>query len=656
MEVLTNLEEANHCIRELLGLTLLPAIWSGGQAKQIRECLADGLQNSLHAEVVYVRASENPGEVTDTAFRLGNNRSTNALKEDSFRKAIEAAITRTGVDVISLPLDDKQLRLAVMTLGPGQEFGVIAVGSTRPDFPTSVERLLLNVGVNQAIIAFRSAKQAAALRRSESNLRDFFENATVGLHWVNSNGIIVWANQTELDLLGYAKDEYVGRHIREFHADACVIEDILGRLTRGDTLNEYEARLRAKDGSIRHVLINSNVLFENGKFIHTRCFTRDISERKKAEIALIEAAEQRRLAIEAASLGAWDYRFSTGDVFWDERCRNMWGIFEGTQLDYNSVLERIHQEDREGVQNAVDEALAGVNQGQYRREFRVIWPDGSEHWIASQGQVYFNNENDKLRPIRFIGITREITEEKRATVFLEQTVQDRTAKLKETIAELEGFSYSISHDMRSPLRAMQGYADALLEKYDKQLDEDGARYLKRIQRGAKRLDLLIQDVLAYSKVAKGSVSLNEVSLEGIIRDAIRSYPQLQLPQVTIAIRHPLPKVWGHEAYLTQIFSNLLGNAIKFVPPAVAPIVRVWAETEGELVRVWIEDNGIGIDPRHHADIFQIFGRVYSEKDYEGTGIGLSIVKKAAERMGGSVGVLSELGKGSRFWVTLKQAL
>ena len=115
------------------------------------------------------------------------------------------------------------------------------------------DRVLLNVGVNQAIIAFRGSRQVAALRRSEGNLRDFFENATVGLHWVNSEGIIVWANKTELDLLGYESEEYIGHHIAEFHADVCVIEDILTRLTRGESLHEYEARLRAKDGSIRSV-------------------------------------------------------------------------------------------------------------------------------------------------------------------------------------------------------------------------------------------------------------------------------------------------------------------------------------------------------------------------------------------------------------------
>jgi PAS domain S-box-containing protein len=131
------------------------------------------------------------------------------------------------------------------------------------------------------------------LRRSERELADFFENATLGLHWVGPDGIILRANRAELELLGYTAEEYIGRHITEFHADAEVIADILCRLQAGEELHSYEARLRCKNGSIRHVIISSNVLRENGKFVHTRCFTRDISERKKAEEALREASRQK---------------------------------------------------------------------------------------------------------------------------------------------------------------------------------------------------------------------------------------------------------------------------------------------------------------------------------------------------------------------------
>jgi PAS domain S-box-containing protein len=158
----------------------------------------------------------------------------------------------------------------------------------------------LNGDLVGAVMVFHdvNAKREAerALRRSEQLLTDFFENAAVGLHWVGPDGTILRANKTELALLGYSKEEYIGRHISEFHADKGVIDDILQRLSCGECLEGYEARLRCKDGSIRHVLISSNVLWEAGKFIHTRCFTRDITDRKLAELALREEVARRERA------------------------------------------------------------------------------------------------------------------------------------------------------------------------------------------------------------------------------------------------------------------------------------------------------------------------------------------------------------------------
>lgn len=238
---------------------------------------------------------------------------------------------------------------------------------------------------------------------------------------------------------------------------------------------------------------------------------------------------------------------------------------------------------------------------------------------------------------------------------LEEEVAERTAMLRETIQELEAFSYSISHDMRSPLRAMQGYSEALLEDYSHQLDDEGQLFLQKIRRGASRMDLLIQDVLAYSRVAKGEIQLHPVNPLMILEDVLQSYPALQQEHADITIEPDMPRVLGHEAYLTQIFSNILGNAVKFISPGIKAKIHVRAQPEGDMVRLEFRDNGIGIAPEHQEQIFQIFGRVYSEKKYEGTGIGLAIVKKAAERMGGSVTVESSLGVGSTFIVRLKLA-
>ncbi|MFO1499470.1 MAG: ATP-binding protein [Verrucomicrobiota bacterium] len=238
---------------------------------------------------------------------------------------------------------------------------------------------------------------------------------------------------------------------------------------------------------------------------------------------------------------------------------------------------------------------------------------------------------------------------------LEVKVRERTAKLQETIGELEAFSYSVSHDMRAPLRAMQGFSDALLRDYSLSLDEQGKDYLSRIHRAAQRLDLLIRDVLTYSRIAKEDLLLRPVELDRFLNDVVQSYPEIQTFQSFIEVSKPLGTVFAHEAFLSQVISNLLGNALKFVAPGVPPRIRLWTEPVGDMLRLNVADNGLGIAPEHQHRIFQIFGRVYADKRFQGTGIGLAIVKKAVERMGGQVGVESNLGQGSRFWFTLRNA-
>jgi PAS domain S-box-containing protein len=293
---------------------------------------------------------------------------------------------------------------------------------------------------------------------------------------------------------------------------------------------------------------------------------------------------------------------------------------------------------------------------------------------------------------------RDITERKRTedalrqakdrldnqAVELELLVAERTAQLEETVRELRAFSYSVSHDMRAPLRAMQGFAQYLLAESGSKLDEQGIHYLQQITRSAARLDHLIQDVLSYSKILHAPVPMWPVDLDRLVRDIIETYPNGQAPQAGIEIKGTLPKVLGNEALLTQCISNLLSNATKFVSPGIIPRVEIWGEEREDAVserqseereasadgstppcseapraptpvRIWFADNGIGIARENHQRIFRMFERIHPPTTYEGTGIGLTIVRKAIERMGAQVGFESELGKGSKFWIQLQKA-
>jgi signal transduction histidine kinase len=235
---------------------------------------------------------------------------------------------------------------------------------------------------------------------------------------------------------------------------------------------------------------------------------------------------------------------------------------------------------------------------------------------------------------------------------LEEKVRERTTRLEQTISELEAFSYSMSHDLRAPLRAMRGYSQVLMDEYAARLDEDGLGYLKRILNASERLDRLVQDVLRYSRAARETIDCIPVDLEALIPAVIAEYPALRPPSAQVIVAKPLLRVSGHEASLTQALSNLLGNAVKFIAPGSMPIIKVWTEQRGSRVRIFIADNGIGIPKEHHDKIFKMFERLSAGPEYEGTGIGLAIVAKAVERMRGDVGLESQVGHGSTFWIEL----
>lgn len=236
---------------------------------------------------------------------------------------------------------------------------------------------------------------------------------------------------------------------------------------------------------------------------------------------------------------------------------------------------------------------------------------------------------------------------------LERRVEERTAELAEANQALEAFSYSVSHDLRAPLRGMQGFAQALLEDYGDRLDGTGHEYANRIVAASARMESLINDLLAYSRLSRVQIEPQRVSLSSALAEArVQVESDLSRREAQILVQEPLPSVLAHRPTLVQALTNLLSNAVKFTPEGGLPEVRVWAENGGDRVRLSVEDNGIGIAPEHQARIFNVFERLHGMETYPGTGIGLAIVRKGMERMGGRVGVESAPGRGSRFWIEL----
>jgi signal transduction histidine kinase len=238
---------------------------------------------------------------------------------------------------------------------------------------------------------------------------------------------------------------------------------------------------------------------------------------------------------------------------------------------------------------------------------------------------------------------------------LEQRVAERTAQLEAINQELGSFTYSVSHDLRAPLRALQGLSNALLEDYEGRLDDAGKDYCQRIVTAAARMDTLIQDLLSYSRLSRVDLELKAIDLAVVVADVTHQLESdLRERRAALTVQEVLPTVLGHRATLGQVVSNLVSNATKFVPPGETPQVRIWAEEKGEFVRLWVEDNGIGIALEYRERIFRIFERLHGVETYPGTGIGLAIVQKGVERLGGRAGVESVEGVGSKFWIELKK--
>jgi PAS domain S-box-containing protein len=399
----------------------------------------------------------------------------------------------------------------------------------------------------------------------------------------------------------------------------------------------------------------------------------DYLERKHAEEAMRGSEERLSGLINSAMDAVITVNGGQRVVLFNPAAEKMFGVAVGEAL--GSSLDRfiparfrqahrghIEQFGQTGVTTRRMAALGALS---------GLRADGEEFPIeASISQIMVGGER------LFTVILRDVTERQKAEEVLrrsneelEQLVRQRTAKLQELVGELEHFSYTITHDMRAPLRAMRAFAEMLKEDEQQRLGADQRNFVGRIVAGAERMDALIIDALNYSKAVRSELPLGPVDVERLLRGILDTYPEFQAAEIAIAGK--LPLVMGNEAALTQCFSNLIGNAVKFVQPGAMAKVKIWGEVlahghyadrhdadgrhpgrqQPGWVRLWVEDSGIGISKEMLPRVFHMFA--HGSNPQAGTGIGLALARKVVERMGGRIGVETELGRGSRFWVELK---
>lgn len=334
------------------------------------------------------------------------------------------------------------------------------------------------------------------------------------------------------------------------------------------------------------------------------------------------------------------------------------------ELKARKPEQLVHPEDYSLVMEKVKLLKSGMPVEYF--EVRCSHKDGSYRWIGWTAAPF---PEEKLVYIFGRDVTRRKEAEEKV-LHLNGELEKRVDALTEINRELETFNYSISHDLRAPLRSMSGFAQALMDGESSRLGSQGADYVRRIANSARRMDTLLQDLLEYSRVARASMPPMSVDLDSVISDIVTLRErEIQEKQAQVEVKSPLGTVSAHLPTVQQILGNLVDNGLKFVGPGKLAHLRIWTEktlsrngangkeacsgnSEKHVLRIWIEDNGIGIEKEFFEKIFGLFERLHPSHAFPGTGLGLAIVRKGVERMGGRVGLESKLQEGSRFWVEL----
>ncbi|HEX5221621.1 MAG TPA: PAS domain S-box protein [Verrucomicrobiae bacterium] len=520
------------------------------------------------------------------------------------------------------------------------------------------------------VLVFRDVTAQRKSQEIAARLAAIVEHSGDVILTKDLNGIIRSWNASAERLFGYRAEEIIGKPITVlFPPDRLEEENhILGSLRRGKPVERFQTIRVTKSGRQVPVAVSISPLKDQeGELIGASKVVHDITELVAAREALTR--EKELLATTLASIGdavvVTDAEGCVTFLNGEAERLTKWTSTEALGKPLPEIFRIINEETRRPVENPVEKVL------------RIGGVVGlANHTILRAKDGTQTPIDDSAAPIRhangqLLGVVlvfRDFTERRQAEKelreahgqladragHLEKLVRERTARLQDVVNELQHVSYAMAHDMRAPLRAMSTFASLLAEESPNGIAPSRAQeYTRRIIVAAKRLDKLIQDALNYTKVAQQEIQLGPVDLSKLVRDLIDTYPNFHSDKADIHIANELPVVLGNDSLLTQCFSNLIGNAVKFVAPGVKPRVRLSAETSDGTARISIQDNGIGIPKGAQARLFQMFQKLNA--GYEGTGIGLAIVRKVVERMRGKVGVESEPEAGSTFWVELSLA-
>jgi PAS domain S-box-containing protein len=482
--------------------------------------------------------------------------------------------------------------------------------------------------------------------RLQGRMLDAVADAVIA---TDPDGRITYWNDAAVGTYGWTKAEAMGRLLSETVRRELTEEDRrrMTELIDGGHAWSGEYLACSREGRRFPVRANEAPVFdEDGLLVGVIGTSHDISERRGIEHALAQSEERLRLAQAIGEIGVWEWDPSSDRLLASPELERICAVSSDRVERMDDVDAFIHPDDRCRVAGERAEALD--RRRPFSTEFRFVRPSGEVRWLATQAEGLYD-ENGILR--RVIGVTLDVSEQKQDELRLAQYAEE----LRSSNDELERFAYVASHDLQEPLRSITSFSELLARRYRDRLDGDANEYLDFIVEGGQRMQALIRDLLAFSRV--GTAGGEPVPTpSGEVLDAALQALEVPLREAdgTVTVGS-MPVVRADRSQLEQVFSNLVGNALKYRRPRESPRIAISSRRLEDMVEFAVTDNGIGIEAEYHDRIFEMFRRLHTHDQYEGTGIGLAIVKKIVERHGGTVRVESVPGEGSTFLFTLPAA-